>query len=748
MHGARDKGDKRENWLLFKKNDAWARGHDDYDVTVALPDSVIQHPLGPLEAAAKADGEEEARLPEDLMAGSRRAALPDTFAPQLATLAKGLPTSGDWLYEFKFDGYRILARIERGKARLFTRAGNDWTDKMRTLAREIEGWGLKSCWLDGELVALGKDGLPDFNALQNAFDASRTTALIWYVFDAPFLDGRDMRALPLRQRRAALKTRFEGRSFEHIRFSETLDAPAQDLWRNACTAGLEGLMAKRADAPYVNTRSEAWLKLKCAQRQEFVVIGYTERSSGGKDFGSLLLGYHDDKGRLCYAGNVGTGWDSRTRQDLYQRMLAIETSKPPGGIEPPKRGRWTTRAEGIEHWLKPQLVVEVHFGEWTPDGHIRHASFQGLRADKPAKLVTREQARSVGAPSSPNQRDTQIASPKGKAMPSSLATATSTGTARAKAAPHTSTSGSHVGKVRLTHADRIVDPTTGLSKLDVARYYASIAEFMLPHLKGRPASLVRAPQGIGHETFFQKHADQRQIPDVHELDPALWPEHAPLLEIRSESALVQAAQMNVLEFHTWNATIRQPASPLDKPDRLIFDLDPGEGVTWPQVQDSARLVKILLDELGLKSWLKTSGGKGLHVVVPFTPRHGWDAVKDFSYAIVKHLALTLPETFVAKSGPSNRKGRIFADYLRNGEGQTTVAAFSARARPGMGVSMPISWEQLGELRGADQWTIATARDYLSFAGSSDPWAGYWRCRQGLAKAMKQMAQAEADGRAA
>lgn len=709
MHGAKDKPDKRDNWLLFKKNDAWARSHDDYDVTLAQPDSVIQRPLGPLEASPPA-AEEAAALPHDLLAGSKRAALPTTFAPQLATLAKGLPTSGDWLYEFKFDGYRILARIGRGKVRLFTRAGHDWTDKLPTLAKEIAGWGLKSCWLDGELVALGPDGLPNFNALQNAFDASRTTALIWYVFDAPFLDGRDMRALPLRQRRAALRARFEGQSFQHIRFSETLDAPAQDLWHNACASGLEGLMAKRADAAYINARSEHWLKLKCAQRQEFIVIGYTERSSGGADFGSLLLGYHDEHGKLCYAGNVGTGWDSRTRSELYQRMLAIETSKPPTGIMPPKRGRWTTRAEGIEHWLKPQLVVEAHFAEWTPDGHIRHASFQGLRADKPAKLVTREQARSVGSPASKTKSATGAPAPS-----------------------------SHVGKVRLTHADRIVDPGTGLSKLDVARYYASIAERMLPHLKGRPVSLVRAPQGIGHETFFQKHADQRQIPDVHELDAALWPGHASLLEIRSETALVQAAQMNVLEFHTWNATLRPATKQLDKPDRLIFDLDPGEGVTWPQVQDSARLVKILLDELGLQSWLKTSGGKGLHIIVPCAARHDWDTVKAFSQAIVRHLARTLPDTFVAKSGPANRKGRIFADYLRNGEGQTTVAAFSARARPGMGVSMPISWAQLGELRGGDQWTIATARDYLSFA-HEDPWQDYWHCRQSLAKAMTQMAQ--------
>lgn len=717
-------GDKRDNWLLFKKHDAWERSHDDYDVTTALPDSVIQQPLGLAEARAggasdaSTDAAETTGSPRTgsdvaaLLKSAPRVALPTTLSPQLATLAKGLPAQGEWLHEFKFDGYRILARLSRGKVRLFTRNGNDWTDKMPTLAREIESWGLNSAWLDGEVVALGKSGLPEFNALQNAFDASRTSQLIWYAFDAPFLQGRDLRQLPLRVRRAALQALFEGQSFQHIRFSDTLSAPASELWHSACQSGLEGLMAKRADAPYTEGRTDDWLKLKCAKRQEFVVIGFTERSNSAHDFGSLLLGYHDEQGALTYAGNVGTGWDSKTRQALHKQLLALEVAQPPEGIEPPKRGRWTTRAEGIEHWVKPKLVAEVSFAEWTPDGHIRHASFQGLRNDKPASQIVKEKAVSVRSVSSspaaskPQARDTLSADAPG-----------------------------HVGTVRISHADRIVDPSTGLRKLDVARYYASIAERILPHLKARPVSLVRAPEGVGGEVFFQKHADRRLIPDVKALDADLWPGHEALLEITSEAALVQAAQMNVLELHTWNATTRH----MDKPDRLIFDLDPGAGVAWAQVQEAALLVKALLDELGLKSWLKTSGGKGLHVVVPIAVRLGWEPVKDFSHAVVDHLARTIPSRFVAKSGPKNREGRIFADYLRNGEGQTTVAAFSARSRPGMGVSMPIAWDQLQEIKRSDQWTIAHARDYLSFA-STDPWADYWTCRQGLSQAIKQIAR--------
>lgn len=654
-------GDKRDNWLLFKKHDEWARPSDEYDVTVALPDSVIQHPLG---------------APQP-----KTAALPKTLKPQLATLASRLPTAGDWVYEFKFDGYRILARLEHGRARLFTRNGQDWTDKMPALVRDVESLGIQCAWLDGEVVALGPDGLPHFNTLQNAFDEGRTAPLVWYVFDSPYFEGRDLRDVPLVQRRALLQNLLAKKATATIRFSETLQGPATALWRSACAAQLEGLMAKRADAPYVNARSDTWLKIKCTQRQEFIILGYTERSTGAHDFGSLVLGYHGESGELQCAGHVGTGWDERARKDLYQRMVAIETTSPPEGLTLRGRGRWASRGAGIVHWVRPKLVAEVRFGEWTPEGAIRHASFQGLRADKPARQIVRERA------TSGKQVDTRI------------------------------------GKLRITHADRVIDTSTGLTKLDLVRYYESMAERILPHLKGRPVALLRAPEGLGGDMFFQKHADRRLVPG----DSAF-------IEVSSETALIQAVQMNVMEFHTWNAKVHK----LDRPDRLIFDLDPGEGVEWPHVREAATLVHALLDELGLRNWLKTSGGKGLHVVVPIASRLDWASVKDFSHAVVAHLARTIPSRFVAKSGPKNRVGRIFVDYLRNGEGQTTVAAFSARARPGLGVSMPLAWDQLNELQRSAQWTIATARDYLSFA-RDDPWADYWACKQTLTGAVRRMA---------
>ena len=285
----------------------------------------------------------------------------------------------------------------------------------------------------------------------------------------------------------------------------------------------------------------------------------------------------------------------------------------------------------------------------------------------------------------------------------------------------------------MSHGERVIDPTSGVTKLDLVRFYESMAEFILPHLKGRPCSLVRGPTGVGGELFFQKHGEKIGIPGINELPEALWPGHKALLEVGNAKALVGAAQMNVIEFHTWNST----AKAIDKPDRMIFDLDPGEGTTWEHIQEAATLVRTMLQALGLESWLKTSGGKGLHVVVPLAPRYDYDTVKGFSQAVVQHMARTIPTRFVAKSGPSNRVSKLFVDYLRNGHGATTAAAFSARARPGLGVSIPVSWDDLAKLKSGAQWNVRTAREHLSFQ-TTDPWVAYWKTRQPLAEAMKRL----------
>jgi len=508
----------------------------------------------------------------------------------------------------------------------------------------------------------------------------------------------DLRSVPLASRRAVLEELFEKSQDSKVRLSQAFAVRPDQLLEAACHMGLEGVMVKRADAPYVSGRTESWLKLKCQHRQEFVVVGFTERSGSASEVGGLLLGYHEN-GALRYAGSVGTGWDStqgRELKDLFSQLAVDRPAVDPASVKP---GRWSRRAAGTERWVRPTTVVEVAFTEWTREGHVRHPVFKGLRVDKPADWVVRERAATAG------------------------------GAASKKAAPRT-------GGVKVTNPERVIDPSTGLRKVDLVRYYESVAEWMLPHLKGRPVSLVRGPTGVTGELFFQKHDDKLSIPHVRKLPAGLWPGHAELLEVPSAQALVACAQMNVIEFHTWNSVARN----IDKPDRIVFDLDPGEGTPWHHVQDAAVLVRALLNELGLEAWLKTSGGKGLHVVVPLSSRLDYETVKDFSQAVVQHLAWTIPSRFVAKSGPKNRVGKLFVDYLRNGHGATTAAAFSARSRPGLGVSVPVSWEQLHELKSGAQWTIATAREYLSFE-KTDPWAGYWKKRQTLSRAMRVLASA-------
>ncbi|MBE7416573.1 MAG: DNA ligase D [Ideonella sp.] len=704
-------GERGDPWILFKKRDAHARARADYDVVRALPDSVGPQPAAAASApAASRDTKPRARAAGfTLPPGALKATPPAALAPQLATQANGLPVhgtdgapaDGGWIFEIKLDGYRMLARFDGGAAapRLFTRNGHDWSARMQPLQRELAALKLKASWLDGEVVVPGPDGLPRFNALQNAFDAADTSDIVYYVFDLPYFEGHDLRAVPLRERRRLLEALLEQRGSEHVRLSATFDADPVQLMQSIEALKLEGLIAKRADSPYVSRRTDSWLKLKSRQRQEFVIAGFTDRSGDPRaaEIGSLVLAVHDEHGRLRPAGNVGTGWSAKTAALLKTRLLKLEVGAPP--FEPAAAGdgkskRWPKKSTWPERWVKPQLVADVNFADWTPDGSIRHATFVALRDDKPARQVQRE---TVATPAGalPIRRDKPL--------------------------------------TKVSNPARVIDARSGLTKLDLVRYYESVSDWLLPHLKGRPCSLVRAPDGLGGEVFFQKHLGKLEIAGITALDPALWPQHEPLLEVGSALAIANAAQLNVIEFHTWNASVRR----IDAPDRMVFDLDPGEGLAWSRMQEAATLVHGFLAELGLHAWLKTSGGKGLHVVVPLAPRHDWDTVKGFSQAVVEHLAQVVPLRFSARSGAHNRIGKVFVDYLRNSHGATTAAAYSARARPGLGVSMPVRWDDLGALKSGAQWTIADAREHLSFQ-RADPWADYWRCRQTLLRAMKRL----------
>lgn len=676
-------GDRSEQWILFKKRDAWARPLDEFDVLTAMPDSVAGEPERTVSLNSPLNHTGTAQSVD----AAPRAKLPAKLAPQLATLSPTVPIGPDWIIETKFDGYRLLARLKNGTVRLFTRSGHDWTSKFKRVARDLAALDVQDAWLDGEIVVLRND-LPDFNALQNAISAQRNDEIVYFLFDIPYWNGRDLRQLRLDTRRAHLATVLSDCP-DTLRYSDAFDAPAPQLFKAACDLHLEGLIFKRADAPYVSARTPTWLKAKCKLRQEFVVGGFSGRGGGGNEVGKLYLGVYEGRS-LRYVGGVGTGWDSATAAQLRKRLITHEVDAMPFDVYT-KAKRWGRGSDSPVHWVKPSIVVEVEFSEWTPEGHVRHASFKGVRTDKPAKEIRREAVQTA-------------VSPQG---------ATS---------------------VKVTNPGRVIDDSTGITKLELVRYYESIAERMLPHLKDRPLSLVRAPKGIAKPQFFQKHAETR-IPGLTELPASLWPSHAALLAADSIDAIVAAAQMNVIEFHTWNSVARR----IDTPDRFILDLDPGEGVSWPTMQEAALLVKTLLDELGLQSWLKTSGGKGLHVVVPLTGRQDYETVKEFSRAAVHHIASVLPQRFSAKSGLTNRTGKIFVDYLRNGHAQTTAAAFSARARPGMGVSVPVSWDALQDLKSGANWNIRNAREYLSFE-HEDPWRDYWAAKQTLTNAIKKLAR--------
>ncbi|MFJ2358292.1 DNA ligase D [Pseudomonas fluorescens] len=715
---------KKENWFLIKHQDSAARPQDDYDVLSAEPDSVlsertlISKPRLAAEQAkpVKKSAAKPRKAASGTLTGARKAKLPAQLKPELATLVDSAP-EGQWSYEIKFDGYRIMARIDHDQVQLFTRNGHDWTHKLPQQAQALAELGLESAWLDGEVVVTNERGVPDFQALQNAFEAGRSASIMYYLFDMPYLNGVDLREVPVEERRAALSTVLGGHEQPLLRFSEAFDETADALLNSACQMQMEGLIGKRLGSPYVSRRSSDWIKLKCKHRQEFVVVGYTDPKGSRSAFGALLLGLHDrDSGELRYAGKVGTGFNETTLKSILAQLKPLQVKKaavvnPPSGFE----------AKGV-HWLKPNLLAEVAFAEMTKDGSVRHAVFHGLRNDKPAKAITEERAKPV--------KTSAKATPAKKAASSKKASESNKAAESKKAEPAPSQLGLASGKVRITHPDRVIDAVSGTTKMQLAEYYASVAEWILPQLKDRPVALVRAPDGIAGELFFQKNAEHLAIPGITTLDKDVTGQ--PVMLINNAEALIGAVQMSTVELHTWNATTVE----LDKPDRFVLDLDPDPALPWKSMVEATSLTLTVLDELGLKAFLKTSGGKGIHLVVPLTRKLGWDEVKDFSHAIVSHMAKLLPERFSAVSGPKNRVGRIFIDYLRNGLGATTICAYAARTREGLPVSVPIYREEVAELKGADQWNVSNVHQRLAEVGD-EPWADLKKTRQSITADMRK-----------
>jgi bifunctional non-homologous end joining protein LigD len=697
--GARG-GEKRVNWLLIKANDEHAREGSDAEITAKEPASVLSgRSVEELAGAPARARSGKARASRGM---KRRADAADPtvglarFEPQLATLVDHPPTDPGWLFEMKLDGYRAIAVIEGGKARLISRSGLDWTARFSDIAAALGHLRVKNAVLDGEVCCVDDGGKTSFQGLQNALSEGDQSGLVYFAFDLLHRDGADLRPLPLRERKRILATILAGERAP-LAPSAHLEDVGTAMFEEARRLGLEGIIAKRADAPYTAGRSRAWLKIKCDKRQELVVIGYTATAAERAGLGALVLGVHEPgkKGALRFVGKVGTGFDARTRAALLRRLAPLARATPPVA-DPPRVARVT--------WVEPEIVVEIGFTEWTSGGALRHPTFLGLREDKSSAEVVREAPAPLTAPRAPRAA------------------------ARTRTRLRVAGESEAVAGMTITHAGRVLDPASGVTKGELARYYATVAKDLLPYARNRPLSIVRCPSGIGKASFFQKNAMPGMGASVHRHQVG---EHE-VLSVTTATGLLQIVQLGGIELHTWGSKL--PAT--DRPDRLVLDLDPDEGLPYGRVVEAALDAREVLKGIGLEAWVKTTGGKGLHVVVPFRPAHGWDVVKAFARALAEDFARRAPEAFTATASKAARRGRIYIDYLRNGEGATTVVPYSARARAGLPVALPLAWEDVRRVHPGD-FTVRTVPDLLA-RRKRDPWADLRASKQRLPAALGEM----------
>lgn len=675
------RGDK-PNWLLIKRDDEhaekrWKVWSAEFDRSVASERT--------MEEIAGGNGASRPRRRQP----SSDEPVPGALTPQLCTLADHAPEGDNWLHETKFDGYRLFALKVGDEVRLMTRGGKDWTDRFPPIVDSMRRLKIDRALIDGEAVIVERSGKTSFQRLQQGIKAGSFDDLLFIVFDALRLDDDDLTRRPLVERKEALR-RVVKSGVGVIRYSEHVRGHGPELLKRACGHGLEGIISKRVDAVYSQGRSKTWLKVKCSKRQEFVVVGWTAPSGSRSRFGALLLGAHDDAGRLVYTGRVGTGFNEATLKDIGDRLKALVRKTSPLDRAPSAEER-----RGA-HWVEPRLVAEIEFTEWTEDGRLRHPSFQGLREDKEAKDVRIE---SIG---------------------NAAATAPKRPVLRRGAGSEPVV----IAGVTISSPDRVVYESAGLTKADIARYYESVAERILPHIADRPLSTVRCPQGRGGQCFFQKHLGDSFGGDVLAIDVTEKKGRAKYIGVNSLAGLISLIQFGVLEIHPWGAK----ADEQERPDTLTFDLDPGEGVGFDRVRQGAARVREILEDLEIASFVKTSGGKGLHVVAPLTPSAGWDEIKSFAGAVALRMSREEPERYLAKMTKSARSGRIFVDYLRNGRGATSVAPYSTRAREGAPVSMPLRWAELAKVEGGAQFSVTNTPARLR---GRDPWEGYFKVRQKL-----------------
>jgi bifunctional non-homologous end joining protein LigD len=680
-------GERTDPWLLIKSEDEFARPAGASEIVAEETTSSLsgltteelaaQGELRADHAARTQVAKQRTRALPDVgrVRGARKKLLPTFVEPSLAQTAERPPSGAEWVHEIKHDGYRIQARIDGNTIRLLTRTGLDWTARFASIARALGALGLSSALLDGEIVVQDSGGIAKFSLLQADLSAARQDRFVYYLFDLLYAEGYDLTPATLLDRKALLQEISAGLpASSPVRFSEHLAEDGPTMLEHACRLGLEGIVSKRVDMPYRSGRGEHWLKSKSVLRQEFIIIGYVASTVAPGSVGALVLGYHEN-GKLMYAGRVGTGYSHKQARDLHATLEKIAAPRPTLGNALP------AGAEKGVHWVKPQLVCDVEFHDWTADRLIRQSSFKGLREDKGAEEVVLE-TQPQAAPAKPE-----------------------------------------LARVRLTHPERILWEGPGITKQGLAEFYAEIAEWILPHMKGRVLSLVRCPEGVGGQHFYAKHPWHGLNPAVRRVDVG---EKEPMLVVENLTGLLSLVQASIVEIHPWGST----ADDQDRPDRLIFDLDPDEDLPWSAVIAAAREVRERLDQMGLVSFVKTSGGKGLHVVLPIVPSVDWDAAKEFTGALATAMAKDSSDRYVATMSKRARKGRVFVDFFRNGRGATAVGANSTRALPDATVSTPLDWNELSESLRADHFRIDNLRQRLAVL-KQDPWAEMLTLKQRL-----------------
>ena len=626
--------------------------------------------------------------------------------PQLATLVDAPPEGSAWIHEIKYDGYRAVAAIGGGRAAIYTRRGLDWTDRFQPLVRPLLDLPCRSALLDGEVAVTDKAGRTDFGALQDAMGEGKGRGIGYHIFDLLSLDGEDLRRKPLIERKARLaKLLADQPRSGPLFYSDHVVGHGGDMLKHVCEMGLEGIISKRADAPYRSERSKGWLKSKCEWGQEFVIIGWRPSDVKGRPFSSILLAVREGE-ELSYRGRVGSGFGERELNELWPELKKREVKTAPANDVPADVRR---RAR----FVKPELVAEIAFRGFTDEGAVRQGSYKGLRRDKKPMEIIEERPRDMDALANAN------AGAKGGKREANTSTVISVD-------KRTDHGAIVIEGVKVTHPDKVIFPGQGITKRTLAEYFLAVAERILPHVKDRPISLVRCPDGADGDCFFQKHASPGfpkafkpiRIKEKRGSDTYLY--------IEDVQGLIACVQMGVLELHLWGSHV----ATLEEPDRIVFDFDPDEGMDFAAVREAARDMRDRLSALGLTSFPMATGGKGIHVVVPLTPRYGWEEVKVFAEALARTMAADEPKKYLAVATKAKRTGRIFIDYLRNGRGATAIAPFSPRAHKGAPVAWPVSWQALSRLKDARPATVETAAALLK-RQKSDPWDGYFDVDQVL-----------------